>query len=89
MQRLVLARSQCPARVLVFEPLTPVRTGHRLIGLGRRLPSHIAIRRMGEDFRTRLGAFLISDGTDYCLRRLVDRHEALVEWRAPGAAPAR
>ncbi|AUB84723.1 hypothetical protein THSYN_10430 [Candidatus Thiodictyon syntrophicum] len=85
-RHLALARPQFPVRVLVFEPLAPVRAGHRLIGLSRRLPSRIAIRRVAEDFRTRMDAFLISDGTGYCLRRLADRHAALVEWRAPGAA---
>jgi len=85
-RRLALACPRSPVRALVFEPLAPVRTGHRLIGLSRRMPSRIAIRRVAEDFRTRVDAYLISDDTGYCLRRLADRHAALVEWRAPGAA---
>lgn len=85
-QALALARPQCPVRVLLFEPLAPVVGGHRLIELSRRLSSRIAIRRVAEDLRARTDAFLVSDALGYCLRRLADRHEALVDYRAPGTA---
>jgi hypothetical protein len=72
--------------MLLFEPVRAVGAGHRLIELGRTLCSRIGMRRVAEDFRHRVDAFLIVDGSGYCLRHLADRHEALVEFAAPGAA---
>ncbi len=85
-RRLALATPHLPVRALVYEPRVAVLAGHRLIDLARRLSSRIAIRRVAEDFRDRLDAFLIADGRGYCLRRLADRPEALASYAAPGDA---
>jgi hypothetical protein len=85
-QRIALATPHLPVRALAFEPRAAVLAGHRLIELARRLPSRIAIRRVAEDFRDRLDAFLIADGRGYCLRRQADRPEALVDYAAPAEA---
>jgi hypothetical protein len=60
----------------------------------RRFPRHdIAIlprwapgRPVADDFRERPDAFLIAECQGYCLRRLADRPEALVDYVAPGDA---
>ncbi len=85
-QRIALATPHLPVRALVREPRVPAMAGHRLIELARQLASRIAIRRVGEDFRDRLDAFLIADARGYCLRRQADRPEALVEYAAPAEA---
>ena len=85
-RRLALARPHRPVRVLVFEPRQAVSDGHRLVELGRKLGSRIGMRRTALDFRHRTDAFLVVDATGYCLRRLADRHEALVDFAAPGPA---
>jgi hypothetical protein len=85
-RQLALARPWHPVRILVGEPQRAVLAGHRLIELSRRLNSRIAIRRVAEDFRDRADAFLIADGKGYCLRRLAERPEALMESQAPGQA---
>ncbi len=84
--RLALAAPQWPVRVLVFEPRLPVGAGHRLIGLARRLPSRIAIRRVAEDYRERTDAFLIADARSHCRRPMADRYEALLSIQNPADA---
>ena len=84
--RLALARPQLAVRILVLDPRQSVIGAHRLVDLGRRLASRIAMRRTAEEFRHRTDAFLIADATGYCLRHLADRHEAQVEFFAPGPA---
>jgi hypothetical protein len=85
-QRLALATSQLPVRILVRDPKAPVTGGHRLIALARQLSSRLAIRRVADDFRDRPDAFLIADRRGYCLRRFADRPEAIVDYAAPGEA---
>ena len=86
-QQLALANPWYPVRILLGEPQRALLGGHRLIELSRRLSSRIAVRRVAEDFRNRADAFLIADGTGYCLRRQAERPEAVVEFR--GGGPAR
>ena len=85
-QRVALATPHLPVRVLVLDPKAPVTGGHRLVGLARQLTSRVAIRRVADDFRDRPEAFLVADCQGYCLRRLADRLEALVDYDAPGEA---
>lgn len=85
-ERLALARPHLPVRILVLDPWQSVTGAHRLVDLGRRLASRIGMRRTAEEYRHRTDAFLIADATGYCLRHLADRHEALVEFAAPGPA---
>jgi hypothetical protein len=86
LQRIALATTHQPVRALVREPRVPAMAGHRLVELARQLSSRIAIRRVGDDFRDRLDAFLIVDARGYCLRRLADQPEAVVEYAAPAQA---
>jgi hypothetical protein len=85
-RRLALESPQLPVRALVFEPKGAVLAGHRLIELSRHLSSRIGIRRVSDDDRERLDAFLIADARGYCLRQLADRHQAKLEWEAPREA---
>ncbi|WP_295443517.1 hypothetical protein [uncultured Thiodictyon sp.] len=86
-KQLALSKPWHPVRILLGEPQRALLGGHRLIELSRRLSSRIAVRRVAEDFRNRADAFLIADGSGYCLRRQADRPEALVEFQ--GGGPAR
>lgn len=85
-QRVALATPRQPVRILVRDPKAPVTGGHRLIALARQLSSRLTIRRVAEEFRDRPDASLVVDSRGYCLRRLADRLEALVDYAAPGEA---
>lgn len=85
-QRLALDVPRPSVRVLLVEPRPVVADGHRLIELARRLTSRIEMRRVGEDDRERVDAFLIADNRGYCWRPFADRHEAEAEADAPQRA---
>jgi len=85
-QRLALEVPRPSVRVLVMEPRPAVADGHRLIELARRLTSRIEMRRVGEDDRDRVDAFLVADGRGYCWRQFADRHQGQAEADAPQRA---
>ena len=86
LRRLCLGSPHLSVRILLADPQAAVLKGHRLIALARQLTSRIAIRRLAEDFKDRQDAFLIADGRGYCLRRLAQAPEAVVDLDGPREA---
>lgn len=82
-RRLALARPTLSTRVLLFDPRAAAESGHRLVDLARQLTSRIAIRRVDDDDRDRLDAFLVADERGYVRRRLADTMEAVVDFNNP------
>jgi len=62
-------------RILVQDPSAPVKRGHRLIELGRRISSSIEIRQPHPDYRQHNEAFLIADHCGLITRGFADRYE--------------
>jgi hypothetical protein len=78
-RRLCLGSPGLAVRILLADPRAVALRGHRLVALARQLTSKIAIRRLSEDFKDRLDAFLVADGRGYCLRRQAGTPEAVAD----------
>ena len=59
----MLAKRFARLRVLISDPPRTNRNGNRLVGLGRRLNTHIEFRNLHEDYRHHREAFLLADDT--------------------------
>lgn len=59
------------------------RKGHRLIDLGRKIPSRIELRRPHPDYIDHPENFLIADGLGYIRRDLYTRYDGIVDFHAP------
>lgn len=79
-----LARNQRETyiRILIQDPTPAIKSGHRLIGLMQHLSSHIAVRRVAEDWAEEPSAFLIADGRGVLWRSQGDRYDGIVDFRA-------
>ncbi len=63
-------------RILVLDSATLVSRGHRLVDLGQRLTSAIALRVPAPEHRDFNEAWLVADNTGYVYRRFSDRFDA-------------
>jgi len=72
-------------RILVQEPQQPLRRGHRLIALARRLSSAFALRTPVQDSDLQYpSAFLLNDSAGFYFRTLGNRFEGEAVNYAPG-----
>lgn len=63
-------------RIIVFDPDTIVRNGHRLVELAGSLSSFIEIRKVGHEYDQYGQSLMVVDGTAYLHRISTDRFEA-------------
>ncbi len=75
-------RGRLPVRLLVIDPETAIRRGHRLIELARVLSSDVQIRAVPEDWADRCDHFLLCDQEGYCLNRHQDPGRTLVDFNS-------
>lgn len=73
-------------RILVQDPQSAVKRGHRLIELARQFSSAIEIRQPHPDYRHHNMAFLIADRCGLLYRTLSDRFEGCVNFYTPVVA---
>ena len=73
-------------RILLQDPVRPVREGHRLIDLCRRISSKIEIRQPHPDYRNWNEAFLIADSCGFVHRKFADRNEGIANFYDPTGA---
>ena len=83
---LCLRNRQARIRFLVRDPSTPVKKGHRLIELARKLSSSIELRQPHQDYQHFNEACLIADQCGLVHRSLADRFEGTANFYAPVAA---
>ena len=69
--------------ILVWDSMTAVKHGHRLINLAHRLSSYIQIRKPAEEHANYTEAFLVADGVGYMSRNLADRFDGVASFNAP------
>jgi len=63
-------------RIIVFDPDTIIRNGHRLVELAGSLSSFIEIRKAGYEYDQYSQSLMITDSTAYLHRISTDRYEA-------------
>ena len=66
--RLLLRHPQNRLRILLRDSIRPVREGHRLLNLSRRLSSNLHIRLLNPDYPSPEQAFLLADQLGLLLR---------------------
>lgn len=79
-KRLILQHYQVRIRILVFEPVTIVRYGHRLVDLMHNLPTYIEFRKPGFEYDGFNEAVFIADSTGYVLRTTAERYEGTLNF---------
>jgi hypothetical protein len=77
---LVLVNRRARVRVLVWDPQTIVRRGHRLLGLAANLSTFFEIRRAGYEHRDFNGALVIADAVGYVQRLSAERYEGTLNF---------
>lgn len=83
LQTFLLSHQRARLRVLVHTPALAMRTGHRLIELGRRLSSRIEFRELLPERRLIRKEFLIADESSLLIRESDDQLEARYYPHAP------
>ena len=86
LKKLCLRNRQARIRFLVQDPSTPIKRGHRLIELGRKLSSSIEFRQPHQDYQHYNEAFLVADQCGLIHRSLADRFEGTANFYDPVAA---
>lgn len=83
LQSFLLSHQRARLRVLVHTPALAMRTGHRLIELGRRLSSRIEFRELLPERKLIRKEFLIADEASLLIRESDDQLEARYYPHAP------
>lgn len=82
-KRLAVARrGHLPVRILLMDAEPPLRRGHRLLELSRKLSSAIQIQAVPAEFIEQCDQYLLADDSGYCLRRCASPTRALVDFNA-------
>lgn len=83
LQSFLLSHQRARLRVLVHTPALAMRTGHRLVELGRRLSSRIEFRELLPERKLIRKEFLIADESSLLIRESDDQLEARYYPHAP------
>jgi len=78
--KLILGRRAARIRILIFDPLTVVQRGHRLVDLAGNLSSFIEMRKPGIEHSNFNGSLLMADAKGYILRESAERYEGTVNF---------
>ncbi len=79
-RQLALQHRFARIRILVFEPLTIVKRGHRMVDLMQNLPTYIEFRKPGFEYDGFSESVFIADGTGYILRTTAERYEGTLNF---------
>ncbi|HET7797562.1 MAG TPA: hypothetical protein VFK72_06745 [Nevskia sp.] len=72
-KRVVLSTERAKVRVLINQPRAAMKASHRLVELGRRVPSRIEFRELSDERQiTQRGEWLIIDQRQFIERRAPD-----------------
>jgi hypothetical protein len=84
---MILGSRYAQVRILLSEPETTLRHGHRLVELALKLSSYIEIRAPHPQYQDFSESWFIADATGYIRRQFADRYEGSANYA--GAAEAR
>jgi len=79
-RQLVIRYRYTKIRVIVFDPETIVRNGHRLVDLAGSLSSFIEIRKASQQYQDYNESLLIADSVGYIHRKHAERYEATINF---------
>lgn len=82
--RFLLASPKNRLRILVRDVGKPVRQGHRLLNLARRITSNLHIRRINPDHPSDESAFLLADSYGLLLRETPEQYAGYALYNDPG-----
>jgi hypothetical protein len=80
----LLANPKNRLRILVRDVGKPVRQGHRLLNLARRITSNLHIRRINPDHPSDESAYLVADDRGLLLRELPEQYAGYALYNDPG-----
>ncbi|HEX7026589.1 MAG TPA: hypothetical protein VF268_05060 [Gammaproteobacteria bacterium] len=86
LSRLARRSKYTQIQVLVQDSTPAVKDGHRLIQLAQQLSSYVKIKKLHDDYKDYLRAFMVIDAEGYVLREFSDRYEATIDFHAPRQA---
>ncbi|MGH8402775.1 MAG: hypothetical protein ACRESO_05160 [Gammaproteobacteria bacterium] len=78
-RQLALRSRYAQIRIVVIDPTSAIKDGHRLIELGRRLSSFIEFRRPSAEHAKLPESFLVTDETGLLYRPVASRYEGFVD----------
>ena len=73
-------------RILLLDSDKVVKNGHRLINLHQKLDSYIKIRKVDEQHKDYVSAFMLADECGAIFRQFGDRYEAETNYNDPALA---
>ncbi|MBB2496325.1 DUF7931 domain-containing protein [Aquipseudomonas ullengensis] len=82
--RFLLASPKNHLRILLRDVSRPVKQGHRLLNLARRLTSNLHIRKINPDLPSEEAAYLLADSHGLLLRPQVEQYAGYALYNDPG-----
>lgn len=82
--RFLLASPKNQLRILLRDVSRPVKQGHRLLNLARRLTSNLHIRKINPDLPSEEAAYLLADSHGLLLRPQPEQHAGYALYNDPG-----
>lgn len=82
--RFLLASPKNRLRILVRDVGKPVKQGHRLLNLARRITSNLHIRRINPDHSGDESAYLLADDRGLLLREVPEQYAGYALYNDPG-----
>lgn len=82
--RFLLANPKNRLRILLRDVSRPVKQGHRLLNLARRLTSNLHIRKINPDLPSEDAAYLLADSHGLLLRPQPDQYAGYALYNDPG-----
>lgn len=85
-RHLATAHDRNRVLLLVTDPDAASKRGGRLLGLARRLSSHIELRKLSEAYAGHNESFIVADERGVLYRNLASRYEGIAQFNAPRRA---
>lgn len=82
MKDLVLNNRFAQIRIIVFEPETIVRRGHKLLDLATHLSSFIHFKKVAREYKSFNEAVLIADDVGFVFRENIERYRGKVNFNS-------
>ncbi|MEO4046696.1 histone acetyltransferase HPA2 [Pseudomonas sp. CAU 1711] len=82
--RLLLASPKNRMRILLRDVGTPLRQGHRLLNLAKRITSNLQVRKINPDHPGETGAYLLVDDRGLLLRETPELYAGYALYNDPG-----